>query len=154
MAKIDSQSTTPVIERMTGTLRRVHDLAGAEFSGIGLIVHNPEAKLPIFPLRPNAKLPAGDDLEKSLAAIASNRSDFHDGFHLLSTDWRLTAIAQYFSPPILVNAEINWLRKFGGRYLAAQFGSAIPGVVICGIATPALGLAIFEAGRETHFEEL
>lgn len=154
MAIKDSRSKTPVIERMRATLCQVNDLAGAEFSGIGLIVHNSEAKLPTFPLRPNAKLPAGEDLEKSLAAIAANSSDYHDGFHLLSFDWKLTAIAQYFSPPILVNAEINWQRKFGGRYLAAQFGSALPGVVICGIATPALGLAVFEAGREIHFEKL
>jgi hypothetical protein len=153
MLKKDSCSKMPVIERMRATLCRVNDFAGEDFSGIGLIVHNPKAKLPTFPLRLDAKPPVGDDLEKSLAVIASNRSDFHDGFHLLSVSWNLTAIAQYFSPPILANAEINWSRKFGGRYLAAQFGSALPGVVICGIATPALGLAIFEAGREIHFEK-
>lgn len=154
MEKQDSHPKTAVIERMRATLLRVHRLAGAEFSGIGLIVHSPEARLPVFPLRPNAEPPVSDDLEQSLAAIASNSSDFHDGFHLLSVSWKLTAIAQYFSPPILANAEINWPRRFGGRYLAAQFGSALPGVVICGIATTTLGLAIFEAGREIHFEKL
>ncbi|MBK5517948.1 hypothetical protein [Pseudomonas sp. TH10] len=45
-------------------------------------------------------------------------------------------------------------RRFGGRYLAALFGSVLPGVKMIGIATPTLGIAIFENGREIHFEEL
>jgi len=154
MEKKEIHLRTAMIERMRATLLRVHHVAGREFSGIGVIVHSPEARLPVCPLRPNAEPPVSDNLEQSLAAIASNSSDFHDGFHLLSVSWKLTAIAQYFSPPILANAEINWSRRFGGRYLAAQFGSALPGVVICGIATNTLGLAIFGAGREIHFERL
>lgn len=143
-----------MIEKMRATLSRVHKLAGGDFSGIGLIVHGQEAKLPVFPLRLHADIPINYDLEQSLATISSNRSDLHDGFHLLSINWKLTAVAQYFSPPILPNAEINWTRRFGGRYLAAQFGSALPGVIVCGIATSSLGLAIFKAGREVHFEKL
>ena len=154
MATKESTPETAMIERMRATLSRVHTLAGSEFSGIGLVVHNGEANLPMFPLRPSADLPLNNDVERSLAAIASTSSDLHDGFHVLSVDWKLTAVAQYFSPPILANAEINWKRKFGGRYLAAQFGSALPGVLICGIATPSLGLAIFKGGREIHFKRI
>ncbi|WP_208509607.1 hypothetical protein [Variovorax paradoxus] len=143
-----------IIERMKATLSRIHTLAGTEFSGIGLVVHNSEPNLPVFPLRPNAELPVDREIEPFLAAISSTTNDLHDGFHLLSIDWKLTALSQYFSPPILANAEINWKRKFGGRYLAAQFGSALPGVQICAIATSSLGLAIFNGGREIYFERL
>lgn len=143
-----------MIEKLRTTLARVHALAGQDFSGIGIIVHSRGASLPVFPLRIDAAPPASSDVEQSLANIASNKSDLHDGFHLLSIDWTITSVAQYFSPPILADAKINWARKFGGRYLAAQFGSAIPGVELCGIATNSLGLAIFMAGHEVHFEKL
>lgn len=139
---------------MRTTLVRVHSLARADFAGIGLIVHQPTASLPIFPLRQHATVPEGDSLEHSLALVASAQSDLHDGFHLLSTDWEITAVAQYFSPPVIANPKINWQRRFGGRYLAAQFGSALPGVELCGIATTSLGIAIFKDGREIHFEKL
>lgn len=132
----------------------MHALAGQDFSGIGLIVHSRGVSLPIFPLRIRTAPPASSDLEQTLAGIASIESDLHDGFHLISTDWQITAVAQYFSPPILADAEINWTRKFGGRYLAAQFGSAIPGVELCGIATNSIGLVIFRSGREVRFEKL
>lgn len=145
---------TTMIERLRATLGRVQKLAGEEFSGIGLIVHSQKACLPVFPLRLHAAPPVNADIEQSLALIASNKSEFHDGFHLLSVDWKLTAVAQYFSPPILPNAEIQWARKFGGRYLAAQFGSALPGVIVSGIATSSLGIAIFMAGREVHYESI
>lgn len=143
-----------VIARLRATLAEVCALAGVEFSGIGIIVHRPNAKLPIHPLRLHAPVPIGDSIEHSLATIASNGSDLHDGFHLLTTDWRISAVAQYFSPPIPADPKINWNRRFGGRYLAAQFGSALPGVELSGIATTSLGIAIFRHGREVHFETL
>ena len=142
------------IQRLRSTLREVYRLSGHSFSGIGLIVHEANAKLPVFPMRPRAKLPASASLEESLALISSFDSDLHDGFHLLSTEWKVTAIAQYFSPPIVSNARINWHRNFGGRYVAAQFGSTMSGIKACGIATTSLGIAIFENGNEVLFETL
>lgn len=141
-----------MIEHLRNTLIRVQRIAGRDFSGVGLIVHRHGAVLPLFPLRLNAALPKTDCVEQALAAVALTQSDLHDGFHLLSTDWRITAIAQYFSPPILVDAEIDRSKNFGGRYLAALFGSALPGVALSGVASNPFGLAIFESGREVHFE--
>lgn len=143
-----------MIERMRETLFRVYSLAGEGFAGIGIIVHSHNASLPVFPLRLQADPPIGKSLEQSLAEMATYGSEYHDGFHLLSVDWNITAISQYFSPPIIPHAQIKWSRKFGGRYLAAQFGSTIPGVELCGIATSSLGIAIFQSGREVYFEEI
>lgn len=142
----------PVIQRLRNTLIDVQRIASKDFSGIGLIVHCLDADLPVFPLRLNVVPPVAADIAHVLAAVASNQSDLHDGFHLLSPDWRITAIAQYFSPPILASARIDRSKAFGGRYLAALFGSALPGVVLCGVASKPFGLAIFESGREVHFE--
>jgi hypothetical protein len=133
-------------------LAEIRASAGVDFAGVGLIVHDPRAVLPTFPLRPAAVVPSGESVEQSLAVIASAGSDLHDGFHLLSTDWKISAVAQYFSPPIPANPQVRWDRKFGGRYLAAQFGSALPGVELCGIATRSLGIAVFKDGHEIHFE--
>jgi hypothetical protein len=36
--------------------------------------------------------------------------------------------------------------------VAALFGSAIPSVLLTGIASQGFGLSIFEAGKEKHFE--
>lgn len=141
-----------MIERLRNTLIRVQGIAGRDFSGIGLIVHRDDADLPLFPLRLNAAAPKTESVEQTLAAISLTQSDLHDGFHLLSTDWQITAIAQYFSPPILVDAEIDRSKNFGGRYLAALFGSALPGVVLSGVASNSFGLAIFDSGREVYFE--
>lgn len=143
-----------MIERLRNTLVRVRQVAGQDFSGVGLIVHHSNAILPVFPLRLNAVIPEVGGVEEALGALALTQSDLHDGFHLLSTDWRITAIAQYFSPPILPDAEIDRSKSFGGRYLAALFGSALPGVVLCGVTSDPFGLAIFESGREVHFERL
>jgi hypothetical protein len=142
-----------VIDRLRTILARVSELTGSDFSGIGLIVHRPGANLPTFPLRSSPNFAIEGDPEQVLAKVALCSSDLHDGFHLLSSDWKVTAVAQYFSPPIIQGAEIRWCRRFGGRYLAAQFGSALPDVELTGIATKSLGLAIFKAGREVYFEK-
>jgi len=47
---------------------------------------------------------------------------------------------------------IDRTKVFGGRYIAALFGSAIPGVQLAGIASRGFGIAVFENGSERYFE--
>jgi hypothetical protein len=141
-----------VADEFVHLLRQIKNLAGADFSGVGLIICNPDADLPVLPMRPTAKLPEGVDVVESLVSISRAESDLHDGFHLLTTQYKIFAVAQYFSPPILENVVVNVNRKFGGRYLAAQFGSAIKGVKLSGIATRAQGIAVFQNGVEIYYE--
>jgi hypothetical protein len=149
---IPRAQTASVIELLSKNLAGIKQLAGDNFSGIGLIVCNPEVVLPIYPLRVNDILPRDADLIQYLATISSLQNEFHDGFHVLSADWQLLKISQYFSPPILADAKVDRTKRFGGRYLAALFGSALPGVVACGVASNGFGLAIFQNGREVHYE--
>jgi hypothetical protein len=121
---------------------------------VGVLVCDVPDKLPILSLRTVDTLPDARDLVASLTAISVLDSEYHDGFHIVSSDWRLIRISQYFSPPIVANAPIDRSKLFGGRYLAALFGSALPGVQLAGIATRGFGIAIFEAGAERHFEAL
>lgn len=142
-----------MIQRLRRTLSLVQQLAGDEFSGIGVIICASDVNLPIYPLRPSSALPIENDLIKCLAAISSVQSEFHDGFHVISVDWQLIKTSQYFSPPIIDDAKIDRTKRFGGRYLAALFGSALPGVEVSGVASNGFGIAIFQRGREVHYEQ-
>lgn len=143
-----------MLEQLIDLLKRVVAFSGQDFSGLGVIVQENDANLPVFPLRVDPIIPDQADTAEVSAEISHSHNDLHDGFHLLTTDLLLSGVAQYFSPPIVEGVELKRERRFGGRYLAALFGSVLPGVKMIGIATPTLGIAIFENGREIHFEEL
>jgi hypothetical protein len=140
------------IHRLRDTLALVRTKAGPDFSGLGVILYESLESLPVIPLRTTAPLHHGEDLSQYLASISVYRSEYHDGFHLISKRWQLTHVAQYFSPPIVTNARIDRTKQFGGRYLAALFGSALPNVTLCGIVSNGFGLAVFCRGEEVHFE--
>lgn len=128
--------------------------AGPLFSGVGLLVCNEPTGLPLCPLRQEVTLLPTADLAADLASISVPTSALHDGFHVVSTTGRLLRVAQYFSPPMAPNATIDYRRFFGGRYLAALFGSSLPAVVRSGIASTGFGIALFEDGKEVHFERI
>jgi hypothetical protein len=141
------------IEWLRDTLRGVMKSRTPDFSGVGVIVCNSPESLPIVPLvRSSPKLDT-EDLISQLVTISSRRSDHHDGFHIISEAGRLTRLAQYFSPPIIRDAAIDRSKRFGGRYLAALYGSAIPEVRLSGMASEVFGIAIFQACREVFFED-
>ncbi|WKA61365.1 hypothetical protein [Pectobacterium aroidearum] len=141
-----------MVSELAEILNRARKLAGNGFTGVGVIVCNPNTELPIAPLRLGVEIPREEDLAVSLAKISRETSDLHDGFHILTPDLHLVALSQYFSPPVSESAFINRNRRFGGRYLAALFGSTILEVQLCGIATNSLGIIIFKDGREIFSE--
>jgi hypothetical protein len=122
--------------------------AGLDFSGTGLIVSERPNDLPILALRPSSDPGEATDVADRLATISIPAHEHHDGFHVLGPDLRLVHLAQYFSPPIVPGAPIDRSKRFGGRYLAALFGSKLPGVLATGIASRDFGVAVFRDGRE------
>lgn len=126
--------------------------AGIEFSGTGLIVSTRPQDLPILGLRPVSDPGEAADVAGLLATISNPTHEYHDGFHVLGPDLRLLRIAQYFSPPIVPFAPIDRSRRFGGRYLAAMFGSALPGVLVTGVASGDFGIAVFRDGQEVAYQ--
>lgn len=141
-----------MVSKLVEVLRRVRSLAGDEFTGVGVIICNLNTELPTFPLRLGTAIPQREDVAISLAEVSRAASDLHDGFHVLTPEFHLVALSQYFSPPIVEAAIANRTRNFGGRYVAALFGSTLPGVHLCGIATESLGIVIFRQGREIFSE--
>lgn len=138
--------------RLQALLSAIQTSAGNHFSGVGLIVTAHPGELPIVPLR-DTEPPTDGDVVSVLAAFSAPESPFHDGFHVLSPEYRIIRVAQYFSPPIIRGARIDRTRLIGGRYVAALFGSALPGVDSTGVASATLGVSIFEHGRDVTFEQ-
>jgi hypothetical protein len=134
-------------------LREVWEQSGADFSGIGVIVCDNAKGLPIISLRDDAPITEGS-VADILANVSQCASRFHDGFHIINGTGKLTHVAQYFSPPIVREAGFDRRRVVGGRFVAALFGSAIPGVLMTGIVGVKSGLSIFSNGEEVIYEEL
>jgi hypothetical protein len=136
-----------MLQKLNAVLSEVRRQAGDSFTGVGVIVCDTPDQLPILPLRPKAML-SDYDLIHTLASISVADNDYHDGFHILSSDWRLLRVSQYFSPPILTGVRIEHRQHIGGRYVAALFGSALPGVWLTGVASRGVGIAVFRNGAE------
>lgn len=141
-----------LIEQLTNLLENIDVGAGRDFSGIGLIVTTSSGTLPVIALRPDSKLIDDAATATALARISHPWHEHHDGFHVLTPDLKIDKIAQYFSPPIAPAARIDRQKIFGGRYLAALFGSMLPGVLATGIASRDFGLAVFQAGEEKVYK--
>ena len=141
-----------MLEPIKQLLFSVQSQAKSDFTGVGILVCDSPEELPIFPLREFVDIPLLDRIDAYLARIGGQSSSLHDGFHIVSTSFCLLRVAQYFSPPMPPNLAVSYEKPFGGRYLAAMFGSALPGVMASGIATPTFGIAIFEGGREVYFK--
>jgi hypothetical protein len=139
-------------DKLKALLDRAQASAGPDFSGLGVIVSERPSALPIFPIGPPIKINPEADAALSIASISIESSPHHDGFHILDPDLKLVAISQYFSPPVVQGLKIDHAVPFGGRYLAALFGSALDGVLATGIVTPALGAILFIDGAEVSDE--
>lgn len=126
----------------------VRDGAGPSFSGIGLLISRDLGTLPIVPLRPMEQIDRTKPIRDALVAISDVNNEYHDGFHILTPDFQLVGVSQYFSPPIVPGLRGDPARRLGGRYMAALFGSTLPGVLTAGVASADYGVAVFEQGRE------
>ncbi|WP_155249473.1 hypothetical protein [Rhizobium etli] len=128
--------------------------APSNFSGTGILMSDDVASLPLFPLRTTPPLLKTSYTVDALLEISQLSSDYHDGFHVISSSGVLMRVAQYFSPPIVENITIDRTKKFGGRYLAAAFGSALPSVIATGIIGNDLAESIFAGGKDVTAEYL
>lgn len=149
-----SSTGLEVTDTLLELLVDVQARAGVDFSGTGLIVSARPQDLPIVPLRTVSDPGEAPDVADVLATISNPAHQHHDGFHVLGPDLRLLLVAQYFSPPIVPSAPIDRSKRFGGRYLAALFGSALPGVFATGIASRDFGIAVFRKGREMAYRRV
>ncbi len=141
-----------MVDEFIRLLQSIKREASSDFSGVGLIVCDPTAVLPIFSMKPLTPLPSGCSALAQILKISTHECELHDGFHLLSRELRLFSAAQYFSPPVDLALTVDVETGFGGRYFAALFGSIIPGVECTGIVTHTAGVAVFKDGKRIYSE--
>lgn len=142
-----------MVDEFIRILQCVRHAASNNFSGVGLIVCDPRLVLPTFPMKPWVPIPNGESTVDQILKISAIECELHDGFHFLSHELKLFAVAQYFSPPVDLSLSVDVEGGFGGRYFAALFGSIIPGVEYTGIATHAAGVAVFKGGQKIYSEK-
>lgn len=140
------------ISHLCDLLHDVSNQAGESFSGVGLLVCHDIDLLPITSIRKFDGDLSPSDAATFLASISNYDNLYHDGFHVLSPEFKVLRISQYFSPPIVEELEFDRSKKIGGRYLAALFGSTLPGISLTGIASTGFGLAVFQNGVEQIYE--
>ena len=129
---------------------KVHRQADTSFSGIGVIVWDGVTTIPVTPMRIERPTWIGRMATSDIfIKVSKNANPFHDGFHIVDTDFNLVQMAAYFSPPISEKVPAPAIEKsFGGRYFAAAFGSCLEGVICTGVASRNYGPIIFKNGRE------
>ena len=135
-----------LIARLEALLVEVRTRAGADFTGVGVIVASDPVGLPIAALRPARPVRDGSPAVDLLTAVSRTESPYHDGFHVLSPALDVLLLSQFFAPAIVPGILLEGSANAGARHAAALFGSAVPGVVATGLATSMYGVAVFRAG--------
>ena len=136
------------IEEFAEFLANIRVECGEKFSGIGILVSDTPARLPIVSLRDTVPDLTGKSALQTLAEISVTDGTYHDGFHVVSPAGLVTRVSQYFSPPIDSSLGVDRHKVSGGRYMAALYGSVIQGIIMTGISTRQAGIRIFVGGRE------
>ena len=143
-----------MIDNFKKILLKVEKEADEDFSGIGIVLYSEFKEIPVFPLNSHNIEAEGDNLVLTLANISKVSSLNHDGFHFISSNFKLTHTSQYFSPSIVRGIEIDPGRVVvGGRYMAALFGSCMQNILLTGIVTKSNGVVIFKDGVEVYSKE-
>lgn len=135
----------------------LNNVKSKNFDGIGLVVYSNFNELPVVSMNTekttyNLPINSYHDILKTLIEISSSNSKFQDGFHLISNEFKLTHISQYFSTPIIENLIVS--NSFGSRYRTALYGSCIPSVLFTAVISKNYGLIIFEKGKEIYKQDL
>ncbi|SHE78158.1 hypothetical protein SAMN05444377_101230 [Flavobacterium fontis] len=142
-----------ILKLLKKLLSEVKSKSDNNFEGLGLIVYKDFVNLPIIPFNDEKciRLPIKDFsvIVDTLLKISNCHNEFHDGFHLISKEFQLTHISNYFSTPIIEKIKIE--KKYGSRYRTALYGSFLPNVLFTAVLSKNYGPIIFEKGRALSY---
>ena len=126
-----------VINNLIYTLEDVKYLSDNNFRGLGLLVYRKGIFSSSYhsDLRPSYSTPKNINLGTKecvsfLLQISKKDNPLHDGFIFFDERGRMTHVSQYFAP--IVEKSIVPNEKYGTRYMAALYGSLLPGVIVTG----------------------
>ena len=138
--------------KLHAVLSKLSDEAGANFSGLGIIVCDDIKKIPVAPLYTSAASITKDSLYKNLLNLSKSDCPYHDGFHILSSDLEITQTAQYFYPDPIKNFALDSKKCLGSRYYVAQVGSLVPKVLFTAVIGHNYGVCIFKDGLKVEIK--
>lgn len=135
-------------QQLKALLQRTREvIPSEEFCGVGVVVAADLQQLPIAPLCGDASIPVQQDLAEQIAECSFYSKPCHDGFQIVSSQWRLAHRNQYFAPfPSEEQRKTIGHSNVGSRYMAARFGSLIAGVLCTGLLSERDGLLVFAGG--------
>lgn len=135
-------------QRLRSLLLRVRDsIPNEEFCGVGVVVTENLERLPIVSLCTDADFPPQRDLAEQIAECSLYSRPCHDGFQIVSEQWKMMKRNQYFAPfPAEECRELIGSVNVGSRYMAARLGSLIEVVVCTGLLSERGGILVFEDG--------
>ncbi len=136
-----------MIKELHSILMELYTQSHKPFSGIGILISDDISTLPISPLYDSKAKIKGINLLEQLLDLSNYSNLYHDGFHILSTDLKITHSSQYFypKPPKHFTLDVN--NKHGVRYFVAKIGSTLPNVKYTAIVGGDYGVCIFKNGQ-------
>lgn len=137
-----------MIEKLYKVLFQLYTEASTPFPGIGIIVCDDIRDLPISPLYDSEVKIVGTELLEQLLDLSSYDNLHHDGFHILSTSFKITNTAQYFYPQPQKDFLLNAKNNHGVRYFVAKVGSTLANIKYTAIVGGSYGVCIFKDGEE------
>lgn len=136
--------TVDKLKKLLSSVREI--MSAEEFCGVGVVIHEKSAVLPVASLCPSAKLPKCKTLAEEIALCSLANNLCHDGFQLVSSDWVLTKRNQYFAP-FIDGVYCSNDEAVGARYMAAKHGSLLKSVLCTGLISDRDGLLVFVDGK-------
>ena len=136
-----------MIKKLHKVLLQLYTDSNKPFSGIGILISNDISLLPINSLYTSKAQINGTNLLEQLKDLSSFNNLYHDGFHVLSTDLKITHTSQYFYPQPSKDFKLNVNDGHGVRYFVAQIGSTLPNIQYTAIVGGAYGVCIFQNGQ-------
>lgn len=142
---------TPV--NLLKLLKEINSLKSSQFSGLGLILYKGDVNL--LPISGLKKI--NEDIHLPLASynlileflldISQSDNKYHDGFHLLNNNFKLTHISQYVAPPIIENMVLD-SESGGSRVRTAVYSSFLNNVIASGVLSNDYGPIVFVKGHK------
>lgn len=135
-------------QKLYNILLETFKKSSPSFTGLGLLICDNVDNIPTYPLYNTQPNIVGNSISEQLLELSSLENTHHDGFHILSSNFQITHIAQYFYPQPVEGMCLDSEKNYGARYFVAQAGSIISPVLYTAVVGNNYGIRIFQNGKE------
>jgi DNA integrity scanning protein DisA with diadenylate cyclase activity len=135
-------------DRVLNLLRKLkREVPGNTFTGTGIVIYESLEELPLFFMSADSEVDESKDLYSTILESSLATNPNHDGFNMVTSDFKITHRNVYFAPPINKDVTFENRNGYGTRYVAALMGSTIQGVLLTAVVSNSYGIVIFENGK-------